>query len=324
MPLVSVIIPAYNAAKTIGRTLRSVMASTIPLDIWVVDDGSTDGTGALLDAFLSSTSTPQSNSSQLHIIHQLNQGCYRARLSGLRAIRTEYFGFVDADDLIDPRMFERLLSVAQKTAADVVECGWKIVGDKRKFSLSPVSLKSQEEVMGGYVRPVLFGYGHSAYVWNKLYRNQYDFTKWVDGNFGSYEDLIHNLQLFVCVNSYERILDSLYLYAPNEGSVTRNYNPAMLNRLIETVRAKAMLVKEFSCDGTDRLLSGWIRHEFQTALYMASTVGRSGYSERIEMLQSIYDNEYFPFRLLRLLPKSWLLRTLRMAATLRGRKLERL
>ena len=46
---VAVVIPAYNAERTIERTVRSVLASSIPLDVWVVDDGSTDGTGELLD-----------------------------------------------------------------------------------------------------------------------------------------------------------------------------------------------------------------------------------------------------------------------------------
>ena len=84
MPIVSVVIPAYNAAKSVEKTVRSVIASTIPVDVIVVDDGSTDGTGELLDKM--ERAQGLNNRSRITVIHQPNSGAYQARLNALKKI----------------------------------------------------------------------------------------------------------------------------------------------------------------------------------------------------------------------------------------------
>lgn len=129
MALISVIIPAYNAERTLERTVRSVMESTIPVDVWIVDDGSTDGTAALVDRLAAScnqTFQQSNNPAILHAIHQKNCGAYQARLNALKRIKTPYFGFVDADDTVESDMFEKMLNLAMKENLDVVQVGWKV------------------------------------------------------------------------------------------------------------------------------------------------------------------------------------------------------
>ena len=119
---VSVIIPAYNAAKTVERTIRSVLASTIPVDVFVVDDGSTDGTGELLDRMEKELAS--ANGARLVVMHQPNCGAYQARLNALKKIETPYFGFVDADDEVDPKMYEKMLAAMERGRLDAVQCGY--------------------------------------------------------------------------------------------------------------------------------------------------------------------------------------------------------
>lgn len=91
--LVSVIIPTYNRAQLAGRAVRSALAQTYrPLEIIVVDDGSTDDTAAVLRAF----------GDRIQVIRQANQGRSLARNHGLAAATGEYVAFLDSDDVWSP------------------------------------------------------------------------------------------------------------------------------------------------------------------------------------------------------------------------------
>ena len=98
MPEVSVVIPAYNAQRYVGETLRSVLAQTFrDFEVIVVDDGSTDGTAAIVDAF----------GPPVRRLHQANAGVSRARNAGTAAARAGLIAFVDADDLWEPTKLEK-------------------------------------------------------------------------------------------------------------------------------------------------------------------------------------------------------------------------
>lgn len=91
--LVSVAIPAYNAASTLDQTLRSVLDQTYPaIEILVVDDGSTDGTWDLLQRY----------GPRVRAIRQPNAGIGAARNASVRAARGEFIALLDADDLCEP------------------------------------------------------------------------------------------------------------------------------------------------------------------------------------------------------------------------------
>jgi Glycosyl transferase family 2 len=105
--LVSVVIPAYNAAATLDETLRSVRAQThCALEIIVVDDGSTDGTRAMAERHAAADARVQ-------VLHQANAGVAAARNAGWQHARSEFIAFVDADDLWAPTKIERQLDAIQ-------------------------------------------------------------------------------------------------------------------------------------------------------------------------------------------------------------------
>lgn len=113
-PKISVIVPIYNAKKHLEKTLGALLSVTEPsLEIILVDDGSTDGSGELCDAI---------SDTRVRVIHKNNGGVSSARNAGLDAASGDYIAFLDADDLILSDTYSRLLGRAEKTGADIVQC----------------------------------------------------------------------------------------------------------------------------------------------------------------------------------------------------------
>ena len=89
-PLVSVVIPVYNGEKYLAETIESILAQSCgPIEIIVVDDGSTDGSAQIAKGF----------SGHIQYLHQSNRGCPAARNTGIKKASGKYFAFLDADDL---------------------------------------------------------------------------------------------------------------------------------------------------------------------------------------------------------------------------------
>jgi glycosyltransferase involved in cell wall biosynthesis len=130
-PLVSVVIPAYNAVATVGDAVASVLEQTVDdLEVLVVDDGSDDGTRAVVEAIADP---------RLHLIRQENAGVCAARNAGIRVARGDYVALLDADDLWLPVKLERQLAVfKQEPDVHAVQAGAIFVDDRlRTLSVRP-------------------------------------------------------------------------------------------------------------------------------------------------------------------------------------------
>ena len=113
----SVIVPAYNAEKTIRKCLDSILHQTRPVDeLIVINDGSTDATGQILHEY--TERFPKCVRTQT--VENGGQG--RARNIGFALSTGDYIGYIDSDDWIDPQMYEKLLSTADREKSDLVIC----------------------------------------------------------------------------------------------------------------------------------------------------------------------------------------------------------
>lgn len=127
-PVVSAIIPAYNAEDFIAETLDSVFAQTYrPLEIIVVDDGSTDRTAEVVKNYLQRND----NETNLRYIYQQNSGPSGARNSGIKSSTGKYVAFLDADDLWPEDKLSKQAGLME-LYPDVV----LTFGDMRRFSKS--------------------------------------------------------------------------------------------------------------------------------------------------------------------------------------------
>ncbi len=112
---VSVIIPIYNSIDCLERCVRSVCAQTYQnLEILLIDDGSTDGTGPLCDRLAGTDD-------RIRVIHKENGGASSARNAGIAVSSGEYLGFVDSDDYIEPDMYGLMTEAMHNEGIAVVQ-----------------------------------------------------------------------------------------------------------------------------------------------------------------------------------------------------------
>ncbi|MFM6395643.1 glycosyltransferase family 2 protein [Planktothrix sp.] len=116
MPLISVVIPTYNAEKTIEETIHSVLNQTVSdLELIVVNDGSTDSTLEIISKF---------TDPRLKVFSYPHSGANSARNRGLEQASGEYISFIDADDLWTPDKLELQLKVLQENPEAKVAYSW--------------------------------------------------------------------------------------------------------------------------------------------------------------------------------------------------------
>lgn len=121
-PLISVIVPVYNVEKYIRRCLDSIINQTYHnLEIILVDDGSTDESGAVCDEYAK-------KDSRIKVFHQPNSGQAVARNTGLDHAAGSRIAFVDSDDFICMEFMKRMLDTAFRYDADIVHCRWQVGG----------------------------------------------------------------------------------------------------------------------------------------------------------------------------------------------------
>ena len=118
-PLISIIIPVYNTKKYLRDCIESVFSQTYRnLEIILIDDGSTDGSGQLVDDYAKSDR-------RVKVIHQKNQGLSGARNTGLKHVTGKYVTFIDSDDRIEPDMIKGLLDALKESGANIAMCSFK-------------------------------------------------------------------------------------------------------------------------------------------------------------------------------------------------------
>ena len=116
---VSVVIPAHNAAETLGETLTSLRAQTLPdWEAIVVDDGSRDGTATIAATFAA-------RDARILRVSQPQMGVSAARNTGISLARFDWLLFLDADDWLSPLHLERMTcALVSDPDLDGVHCGW--------------------------------------------------------------------------------------------------------------------------------------------------------------------------------------------------------
>lgn len=122
MPKLSVIIPVYNVQSYLKECINSILGQDYPdIEILLIDDGSSDLSGQLLDDFL--------YDSRIIVVHQSNKGVSAARNICLKLATGDYYCFIDPDDFVDGNMFSSMVNSLESNSCDLSMCGFKYCMD---------------------------------------------------------------------------------------------------------------------------------------------------------------------------------------------------
>lgn len=120
MPLVSIVVPVYNAEKTLRKCLNSIISQTYKeIEVILVDDGSSDNSVIICEAYCL-------KNENIKLIKQKNQGPASARNKGIDNAKGKYVYFVDADDYVEEKLVEIMVGKAEENNADMVICNYFI------------------------------------------------------------------------------------------------------------------------------------------------------------------------------------------------------
>ncbi len=127
-PLISIVIPVYNAEKYLSRCVESIIDQTYKnLEIILVDDGSLDNSGGICDDYAE-------KDNRIKVIHTENNGAGLARKIGIKASAGNYIGFVDSDDWIDNHMYQYMMELMIEQDVELVQTGFWLFSEGEKVS----------------------------------------------------------------------------------------------------------------------------------------------------------------------------------------------
>ncbi len=236
---VSIVIPVYNVAPYLQRCVESVLGQTHrELQVILVDDGSTDGSGELCDEFAA-------RDPRVEVIHQANAGLSAARNAGLDAARGDCVGFVDSDDYVLPDMFSYLLAGLVEHDAQVAVCDFFVPQGTPGLPMGPVAgSKRDAGGAGGTGDPTPEGFwpanGGSLrvlgsddaiallvadvvlqnYAWNKLYlASLWDGVRFPEGRV--FEDVATTYRVLRPARRVAILPEAKYVYEPLPTGIVR-------------------------------------------------------------------------------------------------------
>ena len=209
--LISIIVPVYNVKLFLSRCLETISKQTYQnLEIIIVDDGSTDGSGAICDDFVNIEK-------RAIVIHQDNQGLWAARNSGQKVAKGDFIMYVDSDDYLHTDMVKSLYDALILYP----ECGLSMCNYKRTTSLQE-DIYVQETTNSYKIISLeqLLNLGDSVLpdiVWNKLYRRSLVEGIWAR-NYRIAQDVDFNFRVFMHLESAVMIDRDLYYWMQRSNS----------------------------------------------------------------------------------------------------------
>ena len=222
MNKISVIVPIYNSEKYLRKCLDSVINQTYKnLEIILINDGSSDSSRNICEAY-------EKKDNRIVLINQENSGPAKTRNYGLKLATGEFIAFIDSDDFIDEKMFEKLISHIIVDNSDIAICKHVEVINNAIIHmnykhLSPII--SNEDI----IKLFLKGDTINAYLWNKLYRKEL-FKNLEFNEIKMLEDLDIMYKLLRKSQKISFVNEELYYYkCDNNNSLSKKCSTQMIN-----------------------------------------------------------------------------------------------
>lgn len=240
MKKISVIVPVYNVEDYLERMLISLIEQSYKnLEIILIDDGSTDGSGQICDKYANIDE-------RIKVVHKKNEGVAVVRNLGIKLATGKYIGFVDSDDVIHKDMFMILVQNLENNKADISVCGYSSFINVPEFDISNENkLLNKEDALRDIISDGVVG----NFLWNKLFKKElFDDIYFPDGKI--YEDVYVMPRLLekcnlICVDS-----SRLYGYYMRNNSYVNTYSIKKNDNYLEVCDSvyNYLLKYDYLCD----------------------------------------------------------------------------
>ncbi len=261
MPRISVVVPIYNVERYLEPCLESIATQTFgDLEVVMVDDGSTDGSAAIAEAFVA-------RDPRFRLLAQPNAGLSAARNTGIDAATGEFLAFVDSDDMLKPQAYELLLGSLDKTGSDFASGNavrFTGAGEKPARFLAQAFAETQLRTHITKNHRLLA----DRTAWNKLWRRSFwdeHGLRFPEGRI--YEDIPVTLPLHFAADAVDIISEPVYRYRIREGvdrSITQRR--AEVRALRDRLAAVEEVVAFLRRNGPRRALRWYYRSVVQQDL----------------------------------------------------------
>lgn len=230
-PLISVIIPIFNAEKYLNRCIDSIISQTYHnLEVILLDDGSTDNSGNICDEYAL-------KDSRIRVIHQSNKGLVATRQVGISIAKGEYIAWVDSDDWIALDTYEQMCKLAVNGDLDIVWCDiigvMSILPEENKHIIIDFS-DNAKTMVSKILRSEVPGW-----IWNKLIKTEYlrNANIHVFAGDDMLEDVLFSIELLCSNPKMGHVNNALYYYnRTNESAMTAVNNNDTIIKGINNIK----------------------------------------------------------------------------------------
>ena len=288
----SIIVPVYNVEAYLERCVGSLVGQDIDrtdCEIILVDDGSTDGSGALCDRIAS-------QEPGIRVIHKENGGLGSARNAGIRAAAGEYILFVDSDDYLEPRVLGGLRGQIERQGLDILRFNYQNVNeDGEVFEPNKVSkpfVDYSDEVCDGetFLTERL---GYACYACQFIIRST--LLKKGDGLFKEgiwFEDVDWTPRVLLQAQRVASTPTVVYDYLFRTGSITRTPDPGKQKKKMED---RISIIDTLQALSRQTGNPAWFRGmASQIAISILTVAGLDFYPERRQIIRALRQKGVFP------------------------------
>lgn len=295
-PLVSVVVPMYNVEPYLRVCVDSLLNQTLhDIEILLVDDGSPDKCGEIAEQYAQ-------QDKRVRVFHQSNAGLGPARNTGIAHAFGEYVGFVDSDDWVRPKMFERLYTAAKRTHADIAVGGHRDMANgklriAKPHPLAGRTISGHDQVFA--VRNRLFGHGPAdteaesfpMRVWTAIYNVELLESNGLRFEEILSEDTVFNLSAYYAARSITFTEDTDYCYRmDDQPSIMHTFSPDTLGRY-EAFITRLRQIAESEIEQRDECITRVSRMAVDYCRLYAGMVANSNLSVR-EKLRYLRELSY--------------------------------
>lgn len=240
-PLVSIIMPAYNAEQTILRALGSLTSQTFKdeIEVIVINDGSRDGTAEVVNNFYNE------NSLNWKLISQVNSGEAQARNTGLNICTGKYILFLDADDSLHPDALGSLVRVAEKNQCDLVFSSYRKVFSENKYrdyKFKRSSYTAGDLIKNFFERRITIGIGNTIIAGDLVRTNNLRFKNY---RAGTDNHFFREFLRYVATGM--SVPEVLFHYQVNSGSImTASYSDGRIDSILSVHDTRKTFIEDLA------------------------------------------------------------------------------